>query len=42
MRVKLNQGAPDFCLDDMNGQPVCLTDFRGQKFVLLVFNRGFV
>src|SRR3954470_8270442 len=29
--------APDFTLKDQNGQPVSLSDFRGDKFVLLVF-----
>lgn len=33
--------APDFTLEDVYGQPVRLTDFRGQKHVVLVFNRGF-
>jgi peroxiredoxin len=41
-RVALGRTAPDFKLDDFNGRPVQLTDFRGQKHILLVFNRGFV
>lgn len=40
-RVALNQVAPDFSLVDYRGQTVRLADFRGQKNVLLVFNRGF-
>lgn len=40
-RVALNQLAPDFSLVDFNGQQVRLSDFKGQKNVLLVFNRGF-
>lgn len=40
-RVKLNQPAPDFTLADFNGNEVSLSDFRGKKNVLLVFNRGF-
>jgi len=40
-RVALNQPAPDFSLVDFNGQQVRLSDFKGQKNVLLVFNRGF-
>jgi peroxiredoxin (alkyl hydroperoxide reductase subunit C) len=40
-RVELNQSAPDFTLSDFNGNEVSLSDFRGKKNVLLVFNRGF-
>ena len=41
-KVALNAPAPEFTLTDYQGQPVALSDFRGQKNVLLVFNRGFV
>jgi peroxiredoxin len=34
--------APDFTLPDLNGRPVALSDFRGRKHVVLVFNRGFM
>jgi peroxiredoxin len=34
--------APDFTLDNAEGQPVSLADFRGLKNVVLVFTRGFV
>lgn len=40
-RVALNQVAPDFSLVDYRGTPVHLSDFRGVKNVLLVFNRTF-
>ena len=40
-RVKLNTQAPDFTLTDFRGQSVSLNDFRGEKHVVLVFNRGF-
>jgi peroxiredoxin len=40
-KVALNKPAPEFDLNDYQGQPVKLADFRGQKHVLLVFNRGF-
>jgi peroxiredoxin len=34
--------APDFTLVDLDGKPVSLSDFRGKKHVVLVFNRGFM
>lgn len=40
-RVSLNQTAPDFSLADFSGKPFQLTNLRGQKNVLLVFNRTF-
>jgi hypothetical protein len=40
-RVSLDQLAPDFSLPDFAGNMVSLSDFRGKKNVLLVFNRGF-
>ena len=40
-RVSLNVPAPDFTLPDFNGRPFSLSDYRGRKNVLLVFNRGF-
>ncbi len=40
-RVEINQRAPDFVLPDYTGTPVSLSDYAGQKNVLLVFNRGF-
>ena len=40
-RVSLDQAAPDFTLPDFSGKPVSLSDYRGRKNVLLVFNRGF-
>jgi len=42
MAVKELQKAPDFILDDLDGNPVRLSDFRNKKIVLLIFNRGFV
>ena len=40
-RVSINQTAPDFSLPDFNGTIFQLTQLRGQKNVLLVFNRTF-
>jgi peroxiredoxin len=40
-RVSLNHTAPDFSLADYSGKIVSLSDFRGKKNVLLVFNRTF-
>ena len=40
-RVSLDQVAPDFTLPDFKGRAVRLSDFRGRKNVLLVFNRTF-
>ena len=33
--------APEFTLTDTQGQSVTLSDYRGQKHVVLVLNRGF-
>jgi peroxiredoxin len=41
-RVSLNQIAPNFSLPDFSGKVFSLTDLRGQKNVLLVFNRAFI
>ncbi|CRK55644.1 Alkyl hydroperoxide reductase subunit C-like protein [Alloactinosynnema sp. L-07] len=37
MAVEVGQKAPDFTLNDYNKQPVKLSDFQGDKNVLLVF-----
>ncbi|MFC1878819.1 hypothetical protein ACFLZW_02785 [Chloroflexota bacterium] len=36
------QEAHDFTLDDYQGQPVSLSEYKYQKNVVLVFNRGFI
>jgi peroxiredoxin len=34
--------APDFTLTDTLGQNVTLSEYQGDKHVVLVFNRGFM
>ncbi len=40
-RVSLNQSAPNFTLPDFSGKDFSLSDLKGQKIMLLVFNRTF-
>jgi peroxiredoxin len=40
-RISLNTPAPDFTLQNFQGETVRLSDFKGQADVLLVFNRTF-
>jgi peroxiredoxin len=40
-RVSLNTPAPDFALQNYQGQTVRLSDFAGKSNILLVFNRTF-
>ena len=39
-RVKAGDTAPNFTLENMDGQKISLSDFRGKKNVVLVFYRG--
>lgn len=41
-KVSIHQTAPDFQLTDYKGQLIKLSNFKGQKNVVLVFNRGFM
>ena len=40
-RIKVGQAAPNFALENVEGQAVNLSDFRGKKAVVLVFYRGY-
>ena len=33
--------APEFSATDVDGRPLSLSDYRGRRHVVLVFNRGF-
>jgi cytochrome oxidase Cu insertion factor (SCO1/SenC/PrrC family) len=39
-RVQVSILAPDFTLEDEKGTPITLSQFRGEKNVILVFYRG--
>ena len=39
-RIKIGEPAPDFTLEAETGTPIRLSQFRGQKPVVLVFYRG--
>ena len=40
-RIKVGQPAPDFSLENSDGNVITLADFRGKKTVVLVFYRGY-
>lgn len=40
--LEINQEAPDFQMEDFNGNEFILNDFREKKNVLIVLNRGFI
>jgi peroxiredoxin len=40
-RVELDALAPEFVLEDYRGREVRLSDYRDEKHVILVLNRGF-
>lgn len=39
--VEVNKQAPDFEIEDFKGVKFQLSDFKGDKNVLIVLNRGF-
>jgi peroxiredoxin len=40
-RVQIATPAPDFSLQSFTGEQVRLSDYRDERHVFLVFNRGF-
>jgi len=36
-----NTDAPDFTLTNAKGQTIRLSDYRGKRHIVLIFNRGF-
>ena len=40
--IALNTPAPDFTMEDHLGQSISLSNFAGEKHVIIVLNRGFV
>jgi peroxiredoxin len=40
--VKIGTPAPEFRLEDYLGHEIKLSEFREEKNVVLVFNRGFI
>jgi peroxiredoxin len=40
-KVSIDQPASDFTLEDYEGNPVSLAEYKEKENVLLVFNRGF-
>jgi peroxiredoxin len=39
--IILNEPAIDFCLTDTRGNEIRLSDYKGKRNILLVFNRGY-
>ncbi len=39
-RLKVGDTAPDFTLENLDGNGITLSEFRGKKNVILVFYRG--
>jgi hypothetical protein len=40
-RIKIGDEAPDFTLENLDGKPVMLSEYRDRKSVVLVFYRGY-
>jgi peroxiredoxin len=42
INAKIASLAPDFTVKDSEDRPIRLSDYKGNKHVVLVFNRGFM
>ncbi len=42
MNQLLNKTAPEFSTSDSKGRKINISDYKGSKNVMLVFNRGFM
>jgi hypothetical protein len=42
MDPSISQKAPEFIVSDSRGLSVSIEDYRGEKSLVLVFNRGFM
>jgi peroxiredoxin len=40
--LALGKQAPAFMINDLDGRPIQLSDYRGRKHVVLAFLRGFM
>ncbi|WP_148202539.1 redoxin domain-containing protein [Syntrophus aciditrophicus] len=40
--IVLHKPAPDFELADSEGRQIRLSGYRGERHVVLIFNRGFI
>jgi peroxiredoxin len=40
-KVSINTPAPDFTLENFQGEPTSLSDFKGKSNLILIFNRTF-
>ena len=41
-KIRVGTLAQDFTLAGTSGEQITLSDYRGKKIVVLVFNRGFM
>ncbi len=41
-KLKKNTAAPDFTIKDVDGEEFKFSDFKGDKNLYIVLNRGFV